>query len=417
VKGLLIKLMIKVSNISKSFKLYEKPSDRLKEMLFNRFSQHNYHRLFEALRDISFEVHDGETLGILGKNGAGKSTLLKIITGVLHQNSGSFTVDGKITGLLELGTGFDLNLTGIKNITGNGLLVGMTKEEIKQQTQNIIDFSELGDFINTPMRTYSSGMVMRLAFSIAMHAKPRCFVIDEALSVGDAHFQQKCMQHINEFRKAGGSIIFVSHDLNAVKMICDKAIVLDQGQVVAQGSAEEAVNHYNRIMAKLDEEDHVFSTQKNVNKHNYGNLKAQIINASLIGNTSQSDIISSGETAKLLIDIDAKENIEDISVGFMIRDRFGQDVFGTNTNLLSQTLQMEKDKSYHCQFAIDFEIAPGKYTITIALHSQSNHIEDCYHWVDNMINFEVAGILEHHFAGLCRLNTSLELQTIGDSNK
>ena len=262
--------MIKVNKIYKQFKLYNKPSDRLKEMILRR----SYHHYYEALKDISFSVAAGETLGILGKNGAGKSTLLKIITGIVLPDSGSFHVDGKITGLLELGTGFDQNLTGLQNIQSNGLLIGMSKEQIEQQHQAIIAFSELGDYIHEPIRTYSSGMVMRLAFSIAIHAQPDCFIIDEALSVGDAHFQQKCMRQIREFREQGGSMIFVSHDLNAIKMICDKVIVLDQGHIVCEGTVEAGVNYYNRIMAKLDEQENALAKQKKA--QNFGNNKAII---------------------------------------------------------------------------------------------------------------------------------------------
>jgi len=404
--------MIKVSNIYKQFKLYDKPSDRLKEIIFQRFLDRKFHHIYEALKGISFEVKEGETLGILGKNGAGKSTLLKIITGVLLPNSGSYKIDGKITGLLELGTGFDNELSGMQNITGNGLLIGMTKTEILQQRQAIIDFSELGDFIEEPIRTYSSGMVMRLAFSIAMHAHPKCFVIDEALSVGDAHFQQKCMRHIRQFRQKGGSIIFVSHDLNAVKMICDKALVLDQGRVVAQGTPEEAVNHYNRLMSDLDEQEKLLPRQT-VAQQNYGNQKAKIIKAKLWGEQSNTSIVSCGEKTFLSIDFLAQENISDMSVGIMIRDRFGQDIFGTNTNLMGKKLDIEKVHSYQSVFTLPMEIAPGKYSITIALHSKDTHIENCYHWIDNMISFEVAGIIGHQFAGICRLNATVE-QLRGD---
>ncbi len=395
--------MIKISNLSKQFKLYHKPSDRLKEIFFRK----QYHHIYQALDNISFQVESGETFGILGKNGAGKSTLLKIITGVLLPDCGKIEVQGKVTGLLELGTGFDLQLSGIQNITSNGLLIGMTQDEISREQQAIIDFSELGDYINEPLRTYSSGMMMRLAFSIALHAKPDCFLIDEALSVGDAHFQQKCMHQIREFRQQGGSIIFVSHDLNAVKMVCDRAMVIDQGQVVSIGSAEDAVNHYNQIMAKLDSQDELVAITHA--KKNYGNQKAKILTAKLLGENSKTDMVCCGEVAKVEVDILAQEDINDITIGIMIRDRFGQDIYGTNSYHLGCPLNVLKQQSYQCIFTFPVEITPGKYSITIALHSEDSHIENCYHWIDNMINFEVAGVKGKPFSGVCRLDANFEI--------
>ena len=220
--------MIHVENVSKRFKLYKSPADRLKEIIFRR----TYHKDFQSLNDVSLHVNDGETLGIIGPNGAGKSTLLKVLSGIIIPDSGTVNISGKVTGLLELGTGFNPEMTGRQNIYMNGLLIGMTKEEIDQRIQNIIDFTELGSFIENQIKTYSSGMVMRLAFAVAYHAEPSCFLVDEALSVGDAHFQQKCMKAIKEFKEKGGSIIFVSHDLNAVKMLCDKAILLSKGKTL-----------------------------------------------------------------------------------------------------------------------------------------------------------------------------------------
>ncbi len=393
--------MIKVNHLSKNFKLYDSPSDRLKEIIFRR----TYHHIYNALNDVSFTVNSGQTLGILGKNGAGKSTLLKIISGVIFSDNGTIDVEGKVTGLLELGTGFDKELTGLQNIISNGLLIGMTKEEIQQQQASIIEFSELGSFIKEPIRTYSSGMVMRLAFSIAMHAKPDCFLIDEALSVGDAHFQQKCMHYIKDFKQKGGSIIFVSHDLNAVKMLCDYAIVLDQGNIVAEGSPEVAVNHYNRIMAKLDEQEN--QLLKNEDGQNFGNKKAYISTAELLGEHSKSNMISSGEIAYLNVAIVANDDIQNVNIGFLIRDRFGQDIFGTNSHHLEQTLSLKKNQHYQAVFKITMELSPGKYTITLALHSQDNHIDDCYHWVDNLLSFQVAGINGYKFTGVCRLNSCL----------
>jgi len=397
--------MINVSHIHKQFKLYHKPSDRLKEIIMRRFSKRSYHHTYEALKDVSFTVGKGETLGILGKNGAGKSTLLKIITGVLLADEGSFQVEGKITGLLELDTGFDADLNGLQNITANGLLIGMSRAEIEQQKQLIIDFSELGDFIHEPVRTYSSGMVMRLAFSIAMHANPSCFVVDEALSVGDAHFQQKCMRRIKRFRQEGGSILFVSHDLNAVKMLCDRAIVLDEGAVVVDGSPEDAVNHYNRIISDLDEKSQRQDT-------GYGNNEAEIVEVKLWGQDTQSNVVSSGEQTHIEVIFKINAPIDDLTVGIMLRDRFGQDIFGVNSYHLGVDFEPLKDNQYKAIFVFPMEIAPGKYTLTVALHSKENHIELCYHWRDNIETFEVAGIKGDSFAGVCRLPTTVRLEAI-----
>ncbi len=238
--------VIRVSGITKRFKLYHSPKDRLKEILFRK----QYHRDFTALDNVSFEVGEGETLGIIGQNGAGKSTLLKILSGVVIPDGGTIEVDGKVTGLLELGTGFNPELTGVENIYMNGTFLGMSRDELDRKKQSIIDFTELGDFVYDPIKTYSSGMLMRLAFSIAIHAEPKCFLVDEALSVGDAYFQQKCMRRIQEFRAAGGSIIFVSHDTNAVKTLCDYAIMLESGKIAMAGKPKEVVDFYQGLLLK-----------------------------------------------------------------------------------------------------------------------------------------------------------------------
>jgi len=395
--------MITVENLSKTFKLYQHPTDRLKEIIFRRC----YHHVHHALDDISFAVESGETLGILGRNGAGKSTLLKILNGVLLPDKGQINLSGRITGLLELGTGFDTALNGRHNIYTNGLLLGMTEAEIRAREQQIIEFSELGAFIDEPLRTYSSGMVMRLAFSIAIHADPTCFLIDEALSVGDGHFQQKCMKRIRDFRSKGGSIIFVSHDLNAVKMICDRAIVLDNGRVAYSGHPEAAVNAYNKIMARLDE-DPVMRTETGV-KSNYGTKEVQITDARILGEGSGSHIMSTGELTRLEIDIQAAQAIKDLSVGFMIRDRFGQDIFGTNTHLLGQAHAIQKGEKQTLAFNFPMHLSAGKYTLTLALHKDVDHLEHCYHWCDNYLSFEVAGTQVPVFSGVTYLPVRLTL--------
>jgi len=389
--------MLKVINIWKKFKLYKKPSDRLKEIIFRK----KYHDVYEALRGISFEVKKGEVLGIIGPNGAGKSTLLKVLTGIILPDKGKVYRGGKITALLELGTGFNFELTGIENIYLNGILLGMKKDEIDNKLNEIINFSELGDFIHEPLKTYSSGMVMRLAFSIAINANPDCFIVDEALAVGDAHFQQKCIRKFKEFKENGGSIIFVSHDMNAVRILCDRVILLNRGNIIDEGEPEKVTNSYNLLLAKLNgENEGIILKDKD---KSYGTFDVKIEEVYINGSESNTNIISSGEYCNLEIKIRAFKNIYDATVGFLIRDRFGQDIFGINTSLLGKKLDFEKGKSYKLVFSFPLNLAPGKYTITVAIHKGQVHSEGCYHWADNIVQFQVAGFKEKIFSGLVYL--------------
>lgn len=391
--------MLQVDNVCKEFKLYSRPWHRLKEIVLRR----SFHRRHRALDHLSFSVASGETLGILGRNGAGKSTLLKLLNGVLLPDHGQIRVNGRVTGLLELGTGFDPNLSGAQNIVGNGLLLGMTREQIEARREAIIAFSELGPFIEEPIRTYSSGMTMRLAFAIAIHADPDIFLIDEALSVGDGHFQQKCMRRIKEFRARGGSIIFVSHDLNAVKMICDRAIVLSEGRIVADDVPENAVNLYNQLLAGDDEE----GGERPVSE-GYGTLEARIEQITFAGEGSGSAILASGDTAQLDVDISARVALEDVSLGLMIRDRFGQDIYGTNSHYLGYPLALAAGERRRLRYRFPMRLAPGKYTLTLALHDGADHTRRCFHWRDNALSFEVAGIQRGFFGGVCDLSATLE---------
>ena len=392
--------VVQAAHLTKIFRIYEKPLNRLKERLIGGC----YHREHHALKDVSFTTSKGETLGVLGRNGAGKSTLLKLLTGVLKPDSGELYFAGKVTGLLELGSGFDFNLSGESNIETNGLLIGMTQDEIREKKEAIIAFSELGEYIEEPVRTYSSGMTMRLAFSIAIHADPDCFVIDEALSVGDAHFQQKCFKRIKEFKKNGGSILFVSHDLNAVKMLCDRVIVLEGGVIVYDGSAEDGVNTYNRIIAGMGDDPYSLEHQSD----DYGSGKGLIICATCAGELSESSTISAGEILSVVLGISVSHEIEQLSIGMMIRDRFGQDIFGTNSHLLGLGIADLQPGNYEAEFSLPINLAPGKYTITFALHSAENHLEDCYHWSDNLLKFEVAGSVLPGFSGVAFLPTTCQ---------
>ncbi|AGF59170.1 teichoic acid transport system ATP-binding protein [Clostridium saccharoperbutylacetonicum] len=239
-------IAIKVENLSKIYKLYDKPMDRLKESL--SISKKKYGREHYALKDISFEIKRGETVGILGTNGSGKSTLLKIITGVLTPSSGNIEVNGKISALLELGAGFNPEYTGIENIYLNGTMMGYTREEMQQRVQPIMDFADIGEFINQPVKTYSSGMFARLAFAVAINVEPEILIVDEALSVGDTRFQTKCIDKMKQLKDNGTTILFVSHATEQVKRFCTKGIWINKGEVVEIGGSSEIVDKYEAYM-------------------------------------------------------------------------------------------------------------------------------------------------------------------------
>lgn len=244
---------IEVSNLTKTYRLYENNRRRIIESLFPNVKPQ--YKEFNALKDVSFEIKKGEIVGIIGKNGSGKSTLLKIITGVLNQTSGNVVVNGKISALLELGAGFNPEYTGIENIYLNGTLNRLTREETSKRIADIADFADIGDFINQPVKNYSSGMFVRLAFSVAVYSDPDILIVDEALAVGDAAFQAKCMARMNQIMRSGATVLFVTHDMNTVKRLCQRCIYLENGVKIMEGPAEELADIYlKKIRASMNEE-------------------------------------------------------------------------------------------------------------------------------------------------------------------
>lgn len=363
--------MIKVSDVSKTFKSYHSPADRLKEKIFRK----KYHREITALQNVSFEVKDGKTLGIVGQNGAGKSTLLKILSGVLLPDEGSIKVDGKITGLLELGTGFDHELTGLENIFMNGTFLGMDKEEIERKKDDIINFTELGDFIYDPIKTYSSGMLMRLAFSIAMHAEPKCFLVDEALSVGDAYFQQKCMRKILEFKNDGGSIIFVSHDMNAVKTICDSAILLDHGRIISSGDPKDIIDYYHGIILS---KSHMGNTEVIVNEvidhagrknPNASTGEVELLSFKVLNSKNEEILhIESEQVIKVIYQVKALKELSDPHFGLHVRNNLGVSVFETNTYCSGiKTFTLKKGQVAELIWEFFFPLSAGDYSFSVGV--------------------------------------------------
>lgn len=399
--------VLEVKNITKIYKIYKSNLDRLKEIFTNKI----YHREFIANHNISFELNEKETLGIIGVNGAGKSTILKIIAGVITPTSGHIVKRGKVTALLELGTGFNQEFSGYDNIYLNGTLIGMSKKNIDKNVKDIIDFSELEEHIYEPIKTYSSGMKMRLAFSIAIFSEPRILIVDEALSVGDAHFSAKCTRALRERKARNMSIIYVSHNLNSLKLLCDRVVLLDKGTIKQEGNPEDVVNNYNYLISKLNEKkDKIINAPKC--ESSFGTFDIEIFKVTIFGRASNSDIISAGEDATISIYISAKKDLQDMTIGILIKDRFGQDIFGTNTFLYHQAINFKKDTQYICTFDMPLNIGVGKYSITAAVHSKDTHLENCSHWLDYASDFEVAGIVGNQFIGLSKLEPTIKLDEV-----
>lgn len=399
--------ILEVKNVSKTYKMYDNNFDRLKEV----FTKKSYHKEFIANKDISFDLFEGETLGIIGVNGAGKSTILKIIAGVIEPTSGEILRHGRVTALLELGTGFNPEMTGYENIFLNGTLIGMTRKECHEKANDIIKFSELGDYINEPIKTYSSGMTMRLAFSIAIFSESQVLIVDEALSVGDAHFGAKCTRALKERKEKNMSIIYVSHDLNSLKLLCDRVILLNHGEVAKEGDSEDVINSYNFLISKLNDEEEKMST-RNLEDSNYGTFDAEITKVEVIGHISKTDIISSGEMTDIKVYIKSNINLDNVNIGIIIRDKFGQDIFGTNLFHHDKVFTIEEDHNYICTFSQKMNIGIGKYTISPAIVVGDTHLDYCLNWVDNMGKFEVVGQIGKFFIGLARLTPELMVEEI-----
>lgn len=404
--------VLEVKNVSKIYKIYSSNTSRLKEIFFKK----NYHKEFIANKNISFNLYEGETLGIIGVNGAGKSTILKIIAGVIDPSMGKVVSHGRVTALLELGTGFNMDMTGYDNIYLNGTLIGMTHQEVDDQISEIIEFSELGDYIYEPIRTYSSGMVMRLAFSIAIFSYPRILIVDEALAVGDAHFAAKCTKALRDRKKNNMSIIYVSHDLNSLKLLCDRVILLNHGKIAEEGQPESVVNSYNYLISLLNEKNG--ESKKIIKKEDaHGTYEAEIINVEILGAQSKSNMLSSGEEASIYIDIKSNIDMDNISIGIGIRDKFGQDIFGARSHDCIPPLSISKDQSYRLEYRFNMNIGQGKYTVSSAIHSDVSGDNRRLNWKDNASSFEVAGNHGDTFVGLCKLYPEIIFNKTSISNK
>lgn len=320
-------IAIKVENLNKSYKLYNSPLDRIKEAV-HPFRK-KYHHDFYALNDVSFEIKKGETVGIIGKNGSGKSTLLKLITGVLTPTSGTVTVNGKVSALLELGAGFNPDLTGLENVYFNGLITGFTREEMDRKLEDILSFADIGEYVYQPVKSYSSGMFVRLAFAVAVAVDPDILIIDEALAVGDVAFQLKCLLKLDDFRLKGVTILFVSHDTNVIKKFCNNAIWINIGKIMLAGKTNQVVDRYTDYLkrnASSFDDKHNFEVDKD--------SLSKIIKTSLLrADLTCSDIFSTNDDILVSIKYEVNMEVPDLVVGVAIFDMACKYICGLNTKL------------------------------------------------------------------------------------
>ncbi len=404
--------VIEIENISKHYKLYNSPMDRLKEALHVRGK--TYHKDFYALDGVSCHVKRGECVGLIGMNGSGKSTLLQIIAGVLHPSQGTLKVKGQISALLELGAGFNPEFNGVENIRFQCSIMGIATAKVTALIQEILNFAEIGEFAYQPVKTYSSGMYVRLAFAVAINIDPDILIVDEALAVGDAYFQAKCMRKIREFRAAGKTLLFVSHDPGAVKSLCDRAYLLHKGKLIQGGKPAEVFNSYNSLIAMKEENPEgteLGQALKEAIKSRSGNQKIQIVDVSMLNQDHRlTDIFTSGEQVQISITCTIHHDVENPTVGILIRDRLGNDIFGTNTHLLSiDTGLFKAGGKRTIAFMMPLNIGAHLYSLTVALHTDETHIHESFDWINDALIFRVIQSPEEKFSGFCRLKPEVRL--------
>jgi len=374
-------IILEVNNLTKVYKIYEKPADRLKEAIHPVGKK--YHRDFVALSDVSFKVEKGESIGIIGKNGSGKSTLLKLITGVLTPTSGSIHVKGKIAALLELGAGFNPEMTGLENIYLNGTIMGYSKAEIDQRVKDIVEFADIGDFINRPVKLYSSGMFARLAFALAIHVDPEILIVDEALAVGDIKFQSKCFNKFKELKEKGVTILFVGHDVFSIRSFCDRAIWINEGKLKSIGDTLSVTAEYMQFMkegnielqaSENDEKEFNLDDIEEMDPINrWGNRVGLIKTAKICNKEGQSlNVYKTGEVLKvsILFYIPADIDSQNLGVAFSIKNKTGLDLIVSST-FDEDCIQISKlDRMAEVTFEFENCLNEGEYILVAALEDR-----------------------------------------------
>lgn len=418
-------IIISIKNLSKAYKLYNSPKDRLKEALFPFLKPRDTD--YYALNNVSLNIKKGETIGIIGKNGSGKSTLLKIITGVLTPTSGEVKVNGKIAALLELGAGFNPEMTGIENVYMNGIIMGYTEEEMDKRIDKIIEFADIGEYVYQPIKMYSSGMFARLAFAVAINVEPDILIVDEALSVGDMAFQLKCYKKFNDFKVNGKTILFVSHDLNSIMKFCDRAVLMSNGSIISTGNTKNVIDDFKKVISKIDEDDiHIVDNKDelsntnwkenvyvNPNYSEYGNKKISIIDYGIFNNNDeQINIINNEELVKIRMKIQINNKVNNPIFAFTIRDFHGSDICGTNTLYedIDTSSYLEDFGILEIEFKQRLALKPGKYTISFGTTAFTDEKLEVFHRLYDVCIIEVNSF--KNFVGIYDINSHISIARV-----
>ena len=422
--------VIQVINVSKMYKLYDRHMDRLKEAL--GLSRKKCYTEHYALNHINFEVNKGETVGIIGTNGSGKSTILKIITGVLNPTEGEIKVNGRISALLELGAGFNMEYTGIENIYLNGTMIGFSKEEIDAKLDDILAFADIGEFVNQPVKTYSSGMFVRLAFAVAINIEPEILIVDEALSVGDVFFQAKCYHKFEEFKEAGKTILFVSHDLSSVSKYCDRVVLLNKGEKLAEGTPKEMIDLYKKLLVNhMDEADaseteaveHEAAPQPiadtrlwkealsvNPDTVEYGNGNASIVDFAILdANGNISGNIEKDTDFAVKMKVRFATDIQDPIFAFTIKDLRGTEITGTNSMFENKYVQPQHEGDERIiTFKQKMSLQGGRYLLSLGCTGYKDGEFQVYHRLYDVC--EITVISEHNTVGFYDMHSKVAIE-------
>lgn len=426
-------MAIQVDHVTKLYKLYDKPSDRLKESL--GFTKKKRYREHYALNDLSFDVKRGECVGIIGTNGAGKSTILKIITGVLNPTSGNVRINGRISALLELGAGFNMEYTGIENIYLNGSMIGFTREEIDERMADILEFADIGDFVKQPVKTYSSGMFVRLAFAVAINIDPEILIVDEALSVGDVFFQAKCYKKFEEFKEMGKTILFVSHDLSSISKYCDRVILLNKGTKLDEGAPKEIVDEFKQVMVGqyAENTENVVDSEQidnsieggmdsgnveewkskltlNPQVQDYGDKRAEIIDFAIVDSFGKiTNVLEKSTEFFIKMKVKFNADIQNPIFAFTIKNVKGIEITGTNTMI--EKLDVKPGKAGEeriITFKQMLDLQGGDYLLSLGCTSFEGDDFVVYHRLYDVCNMFV--VADKNSVGYYDMNSEITIE-------